>query len=150
MVLRWAGGDINRIRALAQELVGLQPDIILASTTRATAALQPETRTISIVFANLSDPVASGLVERLDRPSGNMTGFPDFGEISLGGKWLELLSEIAPALKRAAIMFNPDTSPASLFLSSLETAARALKVMATKAPVYSDAEIETAIIALGR
>jgi putative ABC transport system substrate-binding protein len=150
MVLRWAGGDINRIRALAQELVGLQPDIILASTTRATAALQRETRTIPIVFANLSDPVASGLVERLDRPSGNMTGFADFGETSLGGKWLELLSEIAPGLKRAAIMFNPDTSPASLFLPSLETAARALKVMATKAPVYSDAEIKTAIIALGR
>jgi putative ABC transport system substrate-binding protein len=150
MVLRWAGGEINRMRALAQELVGLQPDIILASTTRATAALQRETQTIPIVFANLSDPVASGLVERLDRPSGNITGFADFGEVSLGGKWLELLSEIAPGLKRAAIMFNPDTSPASLFLPSLETAARALKVVLSIAPVHSEVEIETAIIALRR
>jgi putative ABC transport system substrate-binding protein len=131
-------------------LVGLQPDIILASTTRATAALQRETQTIPIVFANLSDPVASGLVERLDRPSGNIPGFADFGEVSLGGKWLELLSEIAPGLKRAAIMFNPDTSPASLFLPSLETAARALKVVLSTAPVHSDVEMETAIIALGR
>ena len=100
--LRWTGDDINRIRALAQELVGLQPDIILAASTVATAALQRETRTIPIVFANLSDPVASGIVARLDRPSGNITGVANF-EASLGGKWLELLSEIAPGLKRAAI-----------------------------------------------
>jgi putative ABC transport system substrate-binding protein len=107
MDLRWGGGDINRIRAIAQELVGLQPDIILANTTLATAALQRETRTIPIVFANVVDPVASGIVPRLDRPSGNVTGFATL-EASLGGKWLELLSEIAPGLKRAAIMFNPD------------------------------------------
>ena len=112
MDLRWAGGDINRIRALAQELVGLQPDIILTSGTPATAALQRETRTIPIVFANVADPVASGIVARLDRPGGNITGFASF-EATLGGKWLELLSEIAPGLKRAAIMFNPDTAPAS-------------------------------------
>jgi hypothetical protein len=74
MDLRWAGGDINRIRALAQELVGLQPDIILASATAATAALQRETRTIPIVFASMGDPVALGIVARLDRPSGNITG----------------------------------------------------------------------------
>ena len=74
MDLRWAGGDTNRIRALAQELVGLQPDIILAPGTAATAALQRETRTIPIVFANVVDPVANGIVPRLDRPSGNMTG----------------------------------------------------------------------------
>jgi putative ABC transport system substrate-binding protein len=73
--LRFAGGDPNRIRALAQELVGLQPDIILASTTQATVALQRETRTIRIVFAGVADPVASGIVPRLDRPGGNVTGF---------------------------------------------------------------------------
>ena len=93
--LRWTGDGINRIRALAQELVGLQPDIILAASTVATAALQRETRTIPIVFANLSDPVTSGIVARLDRPSGNITGFAT-SEPSLGGKWLELLLEIAP------------------------------------------------------
>jgi putative tryptophan/tyrosine transport system substrate-binding protein len=100
MDLRWAGDDINRIRALAQELVGLQPDIILTNTTPATVAVQRETRTIPIVFANVSDPVASGLVARLDRPSGTITGFANM-EATLGGKWLELLSEIAPDLRRA-------------------------------------------------
>jgi len=141
--------DINRIRALAQELVGLQPDIILATSTVSTAALQRETRTIPIVFANLSDPVASGIVARLDRPSGNITGFANF-EASLGGKWLELLSEIAPGLKRAAIMFNPDNPGASLYVPSLETAAQSLKVVPIPAPVHSDVEIETAIVAQGR
>jgi len=108
--LRWAGGDTNRMQALAQELVGLQPDIILAHTTLATAALQRETRTIPIVFVNVSDPVGSGFVAGLNRPGGNITGFGLY-EASLGGKWLELLSEIAPELRRVAIMFNPDTAP---------------------------------------
>jgi putative ABC transport system substrate-binding protein len=148
MDLRWAGADINRIRALAQELVRLQPDIILAGSTPATVAVQRETRTIPIVFATVADPVASGLVPGLNQPGGNITGFANF-EGSLGGKWLELLLEIAPGLKRAAIMFNPDThSP--IHMPSLETAARSLKVEQIMAPVHSDAEIETAIIALGR
>jgi putative tryptophan/tyrosine transport system substrate-binding protein len=149
MYLRWGGTDTNRLRALAQELVGLQPDIIVTSTTLATFALQRETRTIPIVFVNVTDPVASGLVARLDRPSGNITGFAIW-EATLGGKWLELLSEIAPGLKRAAIMFNPDTAPVSTFIPSFETAARSLKVVPIIAPVHSDVEIETAIIALGR
>jgi putative ABC transport system substrate-binding protein len=148
MDLRWGGGDANRIRALARELVGLQPDIIVTSSTPATIAVQRETRTIPIVFAGVGDPVASGIVARLDRPSGNITGFA-INEASLGGKWLELLSEIAPGLKRAAIMFNPDTAVSS-FMPSLETAARSLKVAPIIAPVHSDVEIETAIIALGR
>jgi putative ABC transport system substrate-binding protein len=149
MDLRWAGSDINRIRALAQELVGLQLDIILASSTLATVAPQRETRTIPIVIVNVGDPIASGIAPRLDRPGGNITGFGNF-EASLGGKWLELLSEIAPGLKRAAIMFNPDTAPVSTYMPSFETAARSLKVVPISAPVHSDVEIETAIIALGR
>jgi putative ABC transport system substrate-binding protein len=149
MDLRWGGNDTDRIRALAQELVGLQPDIILTSGTPATAAAQRATQTIPIVFAGVADPVASSIVTRLDRPSGNITGFVN-NEASLGGKWLELLSEIAPGLKRAAIMFNPDTSPASLYMPSIETAARSLKVSRIIAHVHSDIEIETAIIALGR
>ena len=107
MDLRWAGADINRIRVLAQEIVGLQPDIILAGNTPTTVALQRETQTIPIVFTGVTDPVASGLVARLDRPGKNVTGLAIF-EGTLAGKWLELLSEIAPGLKRAAIMFNPD------------------------------------------
>src|SRR5262245_8236650 len=146
---RWGRGDNNRIRALARGLVGQQPDIILAGGTAATVALQRETRTIPIVFVNVADPVASGIVARLDRQSGNITGFALF-EASLAGKWLELLSEIAPGLKRVAIMFNPITAPVSAYMPSLETAARSLKVTPTPAPVHSDAEIETAIIALGR
>jgi putative ABC transport system substrate-binding protein len=149
MDLRWYGGDNNRIQALAQELVGLQPDIILTGSTAVTAALQRETRTIPIVFVNVGDPVASGIVARLDRPNGNITGFGIL-EATLGGKWLELLSEIAPGLKRAAIMFNPDTSPTSAYMPSLETAARSLKVVPITAPIQSDAEIETATNALGR
>jgi putative ABC transport system substrate-binding protein len=147
--LRWYGDDINRIRALAQELVGLQPDIIVTNGTPPTVALQRETRTIPIVFTGGGDPVVSGIVARLDRPSGNITGFANY-EATLGGKWLERLSEIAPGLKRAAIMFNPDTAPVSSFMPSFETAARSLKVAPIMAPVHGDVEIETAIIPLGR
>jgi putative ABC transport system substrate-binding protein len=148
MDLRWPGADTNRIRAVAQELVGLQPDIILTNSTLATVALQRETRTIPIVFATAADPVANGIVARLDRPNSNITGFAT-NEATLGGKWLELLSEIAPGLKRAAIMFNPDTAPVSAYMPSLETAARSLKVVPSIAPVHGAREIETAIIALG-
>jgi len=147
--LRWHGGDNNRIRALAQELVGLQPDIILTGTTPATVAVRRETPTIPIVFTGVVDPVASGIVPRLDRPGGNITGFARW-EASMGGKWLELLSEIAPGLKRAAIMVNPDTFPVSTFMPSFESAARSLKVVPITAPIHSDEEIETAITALGR
>src|SRR6516165_1894983 len=149
MDLRRSGVDINRIRALAQELVGLQPDIFVTAGTPATVAVQRETRTIPIVFANVFEPVASGIVGRLDRPGGNVTGFALL-EATLGGKWLELLSEIAPGLKRAAFMFNPDLGNASPYMPSFETAARSLKVAPIIAPVRSDAEIEAAIIALGR
>jgi putative ABC transport system substrate-binding protein len=149
IVLRSQRGDINRIRALAQELVGLQPDIILAGSTPVTVALQRETRTIPIVFASVADPVASGLVERLNRPGGNITGFAA-NEATLGGKWLELLSEITPGLKRAAIMFNPDSGPYSILMPSFDAAARSLKVEPIIASVHSDIEIEAAIIALGR
>jgi putative ABC transport system substrate-binding protein len=106
MDLRWWGDDINRLRALARELVGSQPDIILVNGTPETIALQRETRT------SVTDPTASGIVARLDRPSGNITGFANW-EATLGGKWFELLSEIAPGLKRAAIMSNPDMATAS-------------------------------------
>jgi putative ABC transport system substrate-binding protein len=147
--LRWFGDDTNGTPALARELIGLQPDIILASGTMATAAVQRETGTIPIVFAPVADPVASGIVARLDRPSGNVTGFANY-EATLGGKWLELLSEIAPGLKRAAIMFNPDTAAVSTYMPSFETAARSLKVVPIPTPVHSDVDIETAIIALGR
>jgi putative ABC transport system substrate-binding protein len=149
MVIRWASADNNQIRALAQELVGLQPDVIATNGTAATAALQRETRTIPIVMANVADPVGSGFVAGLKQPGGNITGFATY-EASLGGKWLELLSEIVPGLKRAAIMFNPDTAPASIYMPSFETTARSLKVLPITAAVHGDVEIEKAIIGLGR
>jgi len=155
MDIRAYVGDTNQelvglIRTRAQELVGLQPDIVLAVGAPGTVALQLETRTIPIIFVSAVDPVASGIVARLDRPGGNVTGFAS-EKPSLGSKWLELLSEIAPGLKRVAIMFHPRASPASsLFVPSFETAARSLKVVPTTVPVHSDAEIETAVSALGR
>jgi len=149
MDLRSTGADANRIRALAQELVGLQPDIILAGGLPAIVALKRETQTIPIVFVAGDDAIATGIVSRLDRPSGNVTGFSGL-EATLGGKWLELLSEIAPGLRRTVIMFNPDTAPASAFMPSFEAAARSLKVAPIIAPVHSDVEVETAIIDLGR
>jgi len=147
---RWspAINDIQ-IRNDAAELVALAPDVILAGGTLATIALQRETRTIPIVFAGLADPVARGVVAALNQPGGNTTGFALF-EPTLGGKWLELLSEIAPGVKRAAFMFNPDTAVASAYMPSLEAAARSLKVKPIIAHIHSDVEIETAIIALGR
>jgi putative ABC transport system substrate-binding protein len=149
MGVRWAESNVDRTRMFAKELVDLQPDVILANTTLVTAALQRETRTIPIVFVGVRDPVASRIVPRLDRPNGNTTGLATF-EGSLGGKWLELLWEIAPWLKRAAIMFNPDAAPISTFMPSLETGAGSLKVASITAPVRSDVEIETAINTLGR
>jgi putative tryptophan/tyrosine transport system substrate-binding protein len=149
MDLRWHGDDTNRARALAQELVGPQPDIIVTTGTPATVAVQQETRTIPIVFVNVGDPVLSGLVPSLNRPGGNITGFAIF-ELSVRGKRLGLLLEIAPRLRRAAFMFNPDTTAAPINMPSFEAAAGSLKVAPIIAPVHSDAEIETAIIGLGR
>ena len=151
MDARWPAGSVDRMRMFAKELVSLQPDVILAQTTPVVAALQRETRTIPIVFVTVADPVGQGFVESLPRPGGNVTGFI-FTEGAMGGKWLELLKEIAPDVKRAAIMFNPDTAPGGglYFLSSFEAAARSLKVEPITAAVHSDAEIETAITSLGR
>jgi putative tryptophan/tyrosine transport system substrate-binding protein len=151
MDLRWAVGSVDRTRTFAKELVDLQPDVILAHSTPATAALQRETRTIPIVFAVVSDPVGVGFVASLPRPGGNLTGFVHM-EASIGGKWLELLMEIAPGVKRATVIFNPDTAPyaRSYYLPSFEAAARSFKVAPIVAPVHSEAEIETVITSLGR
>src|SRR4029079_19650051 len=146
-----AGADTDRMRQFARELVEMQPDAILANTTPVTAALQRETRTIPIVFVIVSDPVGAGFVESMASPGGNITGCINI-EASMGGKWLELLKEIAPRIRRAAIMFNPDTAPGggSYFLESFEAAARSLSIGSITAAVPSDADIESAIIALGR
>jgi putative ABC transport system substrate-binding protein len=148
---RWAPGSVDRMRMFAKELVDLRPDVILAHSTPATAALQRETRTIPIVFVVVSDPVGVGFVAGLPRPGGNLTGFMHM-EASIGGKWLGLLREIAPRVKRATFMFNPDTAPyaRSYYLPSFEAAAGSFKLTPTAAPVHSEAEIETVMASIGR
>jgi putative ABC transport system substrate-binding protein len=151
MEFRWGAGSVDRIRTMAKELVGLQPDVILALGTPVTAALQQETRTVPIVFMGVSDPVGSSFVAGLARPDGNITGFINM-EAGMAGKWLELLIEIAPSVKRVAIMFNPDIAPGggSYYLPSFEAAARSLKVAPITAPIHSDTEIETVLALIGR
>jgi putative tryptophan/tyrosine transport system substrate-binding protein len=143
---RWASGDRDRFKAYASELVALNPDVILAHTTPAVAALRPETTTIPIVFVQITDPVGQGFVGNLARPSGNVTGF-DFVDFSVGGKWLELLKEAAPAVTRVAVMYNPQTSPAG-YLPSLRSAAAILRIDVIEAPVRDDDEIERVITAM--
>ena len=103
---RWPGGDPDRVRKYAAELVGLAPNVILASASPSVAALQRVTRSVPIVFANVIDPVGAGFVASLARPGGNTTGFSSF-EYSISGKWLELLKEIAPNVIRAAVVRDP-------------------------------------------
>jgi putative tryptophan/tyrosine transport system substrate-binding protein len=109
MDVRWGAGNVDRMRMFAKELVDLQPDVILSEGTATTAALQRETQTVPIVFAAVSDPVGEGFVASLPRPGGNLTGF-NWVEAGMASKWVELLTEIAPGVKRVAIMFNPDTA----------------------------------------
>ena len=109
---RWGARRCRPLRRYAAELVALAPDVILASNTTATLALQAATRTVPIVFANVTDPVAAGFVESLARPGGNATGFTLF-EYGISAKWLELLKEIAPGMTRAAVLRDP-TNPAGI------------------------------------
>jgi len=150
MEVRWGRGDIDRIRTFAKELVALQPDVILAHGTPVTAALHGETRTIPIVFVTVSDPVGDGFVAGLPHPGGNITGFLT-SESAITAKMFELLTEIAPGLKRVAILFNPDTAPGrgTYYSRDFEPAVRSTNVQAITARARSDAEIEAVITSLG-
>lgn len=158
--LGWRDGDNLRIdyplarrrseRALilAKEIIALSPDVIIARSTPAPTALKAETRTIPIVFVQVAEPIASGLVESLSRPGGNITGFTNY-EASMGDKWLQLLKEIAPEVVHVTIMHNPDTAPyARSFLEPAETAAATFGLDVNTALVQSETEIESAIAAL--
>jgi putative tryptophan/tyrosine transport system substrate-binding protein len=149
--LRWGAGDIDRIRIMARELVASQPEIVITIGTPATVAVQRETRTIPIVFLVVSDPVGVGIVDSLVRPGGNTTGFGN-PENTFGGKLLYLLKGIAPGMRRAAAMFNPDTAPGRglYYLGSFESAARSLAIEPLTAEVRSDADIERVITMLGQ
>jgi len=134
----------------ARELVALQPDLILSQSTPATAALLQETRVIPIVFTTVADPVGSGFVASLARPGGNATGFV-VTESSLGGKWLELLREIAPRVTRVAALFNPAMAPyAEYWLDSFKAAAASFAVEAIRAPIHDSSELESIIAAQAR
>jgi putative ABC transport system substrate-binding protein len=144
--LRWSGGDANRMRVLAAELVSLRPNVIVGHSTGSTNALRQATDTIPIVFIQVSDPIGSGFITSLASPGGNLTGFSMY-ERSMGGKWLEILKEIAPAVKRVALMFNPQTAPyvPRYYLSSFQEAAQQFNVELITMPVRSPAEIEDTI-----
>jgi putative ABC transport system substrate-binding protein len=147
---RWAGGDIGRIRSYTAELVGLSPDLIVANSTPALAAMHAATTAIPVVFVLVVDPVGLGFIESLARPGGNITGFT-YMELSLIGKWLELLKDIAPSVSRAALLFNPDTAPYyPAFLDSFESLPPPATMELAGAPVHTIGELEATITALAR
>jgi len=147
---RFAGADAGRIRTQVAELVALAPDVIVGQTTPVIRALRQATSSIPIVMAAINDPVDQGFVSSLAHPGGNITGFT-FVDFQMVGKWLEILKEAAPGVSRAALMFNPDTSPHYyVYLRSFEAEPRSIAVEVTAAPVRNTAEIEEAFAKLGR
>jgi putative tryptophan/tyrosine transport system substrate-binding protein len=148
--LRWAESDPDRLRTFAKELVELRPDTIVAGSTAGVVALARETRTIPIVFATVADPIGSGFAGSLAHPGGNITGFAAV-DAAMGGKWLELLKEIAPRTERVALLFNPVTAvPVQFFMPSIQVAASSFAVQASAAPIHAKDEIEGVIAAQAR
>ena len=144
---RWTALDKELMQRFAKELVALQPDVILTQSTPATAVLLQQTRTIPIVFGLLADPIGSGFVASFPRPGGNVTGFVTM-QPTMGGKWLELLKEIAPRVARVAVLFNPATAPyAEYWLNPLKDAAASFVVQVIVAPVHDNSELESVVAA---
>jgi len=141
---RWGTGDAGVISTYAAELVSLAPDVILATNTPTARALKQATTAIPVVFAGLTDPIGDGIVTSLSRPGGNITGFASF-DAEIAGKWLELLKEIAPDTRRAAVLFNPSTAPYAIFMPVMEAVAPKVGITLTRAPVSEPAAIEAAI-----
>jgi putative tryptophan/tyrosine transport system substrate-binding protein len=147
---RFSGGDIARIQVHTAELVGSTPDVIAASGTPVVAALKQETRTIPIVFSVVNDPAGQGFVASLARPGGNITGF-SYVDFPIIGKWLEMLKEIVPGVRRITLMFNPQTAPYySAFLREFGTAAAPLGAELSATPVRNEMEIEVGATAFAR
>jgi putative ABC transport system substrate-binding protein len=146
---RFTAARGERLPALAKELVALQPDLILAHSTGAAAALQRESRTIPIVFVNVSDPIGSGFVASLARPGGNLTGVLHL-EASIVGKWLAMLKEIAPRLTHAALLANRKTTPYDYFLQSARAVTQSLAIDLVPSHVETAADIEHAIESVAR
>jgi putative tryptophan/tyrosine transport system substrate-binding protein len=148
--LRWSAADPDKIRTFAKELVDLRPDAIFGQSTPAIGVLARETRTIPIVFAGVTDPIGSGFAANLAHPGGNITGFT-VNDPAVGGKWVELLKEIAPRTVRVALLFNPATAvPIQFFMPSIQAAASSFPIEVSAAPVHAKDEIEGVIAAQAR
>src|SRR4029078_9502350 len=143
---RWAGGDPDVTRAFAKELVQLSPSVIVTSTNQVTEIMRRETKKNTIVFASLGDPVGSGLVASLNRPGGNVTGFPAFVD-TMSGKLVQLLTEIVPRVERVGFVFHPDVAPHRGLLRAAQATAPALNVTLLPFPVRDASEIAAAIAA---
>jgi putative ABC transport system substrate-binding protein len=146
---RFTGDSEERMRSTAEEIVGLAPDVILTSTNSAVSATLNATRSIPIVFTWVSDPVGSGFVTNLPHPGGKITGFHNF-EPAIGGKWLAYLSQIAPALRRVAVVHVPEVTPNVAFLRVIEAAAPQMGLAVTPAEIRNAADIERVISAFGQ
>ena len=138
---RFTGQDAEGIRTGTEELIAHGPDVIVVWTNTTVAIVQKATQTIPIVFVGASDPVESGFVTNLSRPSGNITGFQNF-EAEIGGKWLDLLKEIAPGVRRVAFVYSPKISANVAFVRTAEAASASLGLTVTAAAVQSIADIE--------
>jgi putative tryptophan/tyrosine transport system substrate-binding protein len=148
--VRWNAGDAGLARTYAAQLIGLMPDVILAASTLNLTVIQQATSTVPVVFVQVNDPVAQGFVASVRQPGGNVTGF-SFFEFSVGGKWLDLLKEIAPSLARIAVMFNPDTALYfKFFMPVIEAAATILGVQVIAAPIRATPDIEAALADFAR
>jgi putative tryptophan/tyrosine transport system substrate-binding protein len=148
--IRWSASDPKLIHYYAEELVATAPDLIVAASTANLQALLQTTNSIPIVFLGVSDPVAQGFVSNLGYPGGNITGFVSY-ELSMGGKWIDLLKQMVPSLARIAVVFNPDAAPQSkVLLRSIESAALTFQTEVIAAPVHNEAEIERAIETVSR
>jgi putative tryptophan/tyrosine transport system substrate-binding protein len=148
---RFGAGDPSRMEAYASDLVNEGPDVLFGNGTAVVTALRQSTNSIPIVFVHISEPVSGGFVSNLARPGGNITGFTNF-EFSMGGKWLELLKEVAPELRHVALIFNPHTAPGggAQYRRSIEVAAPTFSVSLAAHPVSTTVEIESTFSSFGR
>jgi putative ABC transport system substrate-binding protein len=145
--VRWAAAKPDRMLAAAAELIGLPADVLAANSTPMLEVLKPLTRTIPIVFTQVADPIGSGFVGSYARPEGNITGFTDF-DASIAGKWMELLKEAAPSVRRVTVLRHPDQANHPAFVRVLEAAASSLKLEVSAVAVRDRGEVEQAIASL--
>jgi putative tryptophan/tyrosine transport system substrate-binding protein len=149
LVYRFAAASARQPQPFARELVALQPDVVLAHTPPVASALQRESRSVPIVFVNISDPIGLGLIASLARPGGNLTGVVHY-ETGIVGKWLAMLKEIAPHITRAALVANPKSGSFDYFLKAGEVVAPSLAIEIVPIPVETAADIERSIASFAR